>query len=787
MKGICLFFCLIWCCSVFSQHILSGKIAYQQLPLEGATVRLQGEKNALQIAGSNGYFKFEQLPSGVYTITVSFSGFAVFMDTVTVPHDLPLAIQMQPLPLLLQSVEVKATRASALAPFAKTELDATFIQKNNWGQDIPMLLNQTANVVVNSDAGNGIGYTGIRIRGTDATRINMTINGIPYNDPESQGTFFVNLPDFLSGVSSVQVQRGVGASSNGVGAFGATMNFSTHAYQPNAFVSFNNSFGSFNTLKNTLKVGSGLLGKRFIVEARLSSIVSDGYVDRASSKLNGAMLSAAWYGNKSSLRFNLMAGKEKTYQAWNGIPSYLLTTNRKYNSAGTEQPERPYVNETDNYRQNHIQLFYNATINRQLTFTSTTFLTTGQGYYEQYKAQQVLADYGLPAGTTSDLIRQLWLKNKLWGQLFSLQLTTKKHELTWGGGVTYYPGQHYGDVTWSEKYNLTSKFRWYTLNAFKSDINNYLKWSYHLTSQWHLFADVQHRYVQYRINGFRNNPQLRLNNQWHFFNPKAGITYKKENTKLYASFAIANKEPNRDDFEAGIQQKPKSEQLQDVEIGFEQKNVLQGWHLSVNGYAMNYKDQLVLTGKINDVGAYTRSNLPRSYRIGVELESVVQKKHWNFKYLLAISSNKVKNFTAYYDDYDNGGQIGAFLGNTPIAFSPAIIQQAIVDWKPLPNFECSLFSKYTGSQFLDNSGKANRKLDPFWVNDCRVSYHFEGKKLQRRVDVIFQLNNFLNSQYEPNGYTFSYFAGGMLSTENYFYPMAGTNWLVGVNISLEKR
>lgn len=688
----------------------------------------------------------------------------------------------------LSPVEVRAVRAGENTPFTKTNLSKKEISKANLGQDIPFLLNQTPSVVINSDAGNGVGYTGIRIRGTDATRINVTLNGIPYNDAESQGTFFVDLPDFSSSAGSIQIQRGVGTSSNGAGAFGGSINFSTNEVNKEAYAEINNSFGSFNTWKNTIKAGSGLLNG-FTTELRLSRISSDGFIDRASSNLKSFHFTTAYIGKKSSIRANVFSGKEKTYQAWYGISEAdLKAGNRTVNYAGTEKPGGPYDNETDNYTQTHYQLFYNYIAGKRFNFNTAVFLTTGKGYYEQYKADQAYADYGMPdppsSGgpiTNSDMIRQLWLDNKFYGNIFSLQYKDIRTQATLGGAYTKYDGNHFGKVIWAEK-GLTAIKNWYDLDALKTDFNVYLKEQTRFAANWNYYYDLQYRHVKYNIDGFRDNPSLFVRNNYNFFNPKAGISYIHKNWKAYLSWSMASKEPNRDDFEAATYQQPKPERMQDVELSIERSKA--GYNWSATFYYMNYKDQLVLTGKINDVGAYTRTNIPNSYRAGVELQGGYKFNSWlNAAANIAFSNNKVKNYTEYIDDYDNGGQKTNSFKSADIALSPAIVGGATINLVPIKNAEFSLLSKYVSKQYLDNTSNDARVLNAFFVQDIRASYTIK-KKWLKEVNIIAQVNNVFNKKYEPNGYTFSYFTGGETVTENYYFPMAGINFMAGLNIKL---
>lgn len=690
--------------------------------------------------------------------------------------------------LFLQPVEVRATRASDKSPFARTNLTAKDIAAQNLGQDLSFLLNQTPSVVVNSDAGNAVGYTGIRIRGTDATRINMTLNGIPYNDAESQGMFLVNLPDFASSVSSIQIQRGVGTSSNGAGAFGATLNIGTNEFRESAYGEINNSYGSFNTWKNTIKAGSGLIGEHFTIDARLSRISSDGYIDRASSDLKSFYLSGAWITAKSSVRLNVFSGKEKTYQAWNGILAEDLEKCRTCNSSGTEKPGEPYDNETDNYQQDHYQLFFNHSVNDRLAFNTAVFLTRGKGYYENYKAAEDFADYGLAnpiigdsTVETSDLVRQLWLDNYYYGGIYSLQYRNKGTDLTFGGGYNQYDGNHYGKVVWAA-IGFPINHKWYDLDARKTDLNFYGKWQQQLNSRWQSFLDLQYRQVGYRIEGFRNNPTLSTDNEYRFFNPKIGVSYSQNNLHAFASFSVANKEPNRDDFEAGLTLQPKHETLYDWELGVEKRKSKVSW--SANLYYMRYKDQLVLTGKVNDVGAYTRTNISNSYRLGVELQGSYKPVNW-FQVAgnITLSENKVLGFSEYIDDYDDGGQKVNAFDKTDISFSPAVVAGASAVFMPFTDGEIALIGKYVGKQYLDNTSDNGRSLDAFYVQDLRLRYTVRNK-LFNELGLFFQLNNILNKKYEPNGYTFSYISDKTTYTENYVFPMAGINWMAGVNIRL---
>ena len=686
----------------------------------------------------------------------------------------------------LQPVEVTAIRATDKTPVAKTNLNKKEIEKQNIGQDLPFILNQIPSVVVNADAGNGIGYTGIRIRGTDATRINITLNGIPYNDAESQGTFLVNIPDIASSAGSIQVQRGVGTSTNGAGAFGGSINVSTNEVKTKKSLELNSTAGSYHSFKNTLILNSGIFGKHFTIDGRLSNIRSDGYIDRASSRLQSFYTSAAYVTATNSLRLNIFSGQEKTYQAWNGIDETTLRTNRKFNSAGTEKSGEPYSNETDNYTQTHYQLFYNHQFNAQWKANAALFLTTGIGYYEQYKADETLSDYGLPVfnngGTPvskTDLIRRLWLDNNFYGSIFSLQYNSSKRQLIFGGGINQYDGKHFGEIIWAKLQGaVPANYRYYYHNATKKDFSFYSKWTQQLNPHLHSFVDLQVRSVDYSINGFKNNPALKIKENYTFFNPKAGLTYVWKNMQAYISYGRAAKEPNREDFEANNAQVAIAEKLNDFEAGASYKKNNCSW--GVNLFYMLYKDQLVLTGKINDVGAYTRTNIPNSYRAGIELQGNTQFAKWiSASANITLSKNKVKNFTEYIDDYDNGGQQTKFYKTPDIAFSPAVISAYSINIFPAKNTELNLMGKYVGRQYLDNTSQKSRSLHEYYAQDIRINYNWE-----KNVLVYLQANNVFSKKYEPNGYTFSYIYGGTQTTENYYFPMAPANWVLGVNIKL---
>jgi len=732
-------------------------------------------------------------------------------STKTVPD----TIHIKNAGLFLDPVEITAIRAGDKTPFTKINLGVAQISKMNNGQDLPYILDQTPSVVVGSDAGNGIGYTNISIRGTDASRINMTLNGIPYNDAESQSLYFVDLPDFASSTNSIQIQRGVGTSSNGAGAFGASMNFSTNTFMSSPYAEFNNSFGSFNSWKNTLKAGTGLIGGHFTVDLRLSRISSNGFIDRATSDLKSAYFSVAYISNKSSLRFNLLTGSEKTYQAWNGVPGAKLfgdsaqlqqeyINNSGFPGAIYSTPEDSanlfdskrrtynyftYPNQTDNYRQDHYQLFFNQEISNKLTANLAAFLTRGKGYYEEYENNAFYADYGIPdpviADTTlssTNLIRQRWLSNYFYGGIYSLQYKNESTSLLLGGGWTEYDGSHYGNVIWSAEGGIPADYEYYNVPAKKTDFNVYLKWQQQLGKWFSSYIDLQYRNVYYRIDGFDNNPSIIVSNQYQFLNPKIGMSFNKGPLQAYFSFARATHEPNRDDYETGVTEQPVPETVNDFEWGLNKKTTLYNW--GITAYYMLYQNELVLTGKINDVGEYTRTNTPHSWRLGLEFQGSIKPADWiQASGNLTISENKISNYTSYVDDYDNGGQISTTYQKTDMALSPGIIAAATISFYPVPVFEISLPAKFVGRTFLDNTENKQNSISNYYVQQLRFIYSPKIKSTAE-INFIFYLNNIFNKQYEATGYAYGYYSGGNLVNENFFFPQAGRNFIFSVNIKI---
>jgi iron complex outermembrane receptor protein len=779
--------------SLHAQSVITGTVTNKTngQPLTGVSIILQEKTQSGVLSDTKGNYKIILPAKGNYTLAASYLGFKTFSIPVTAGSPTTVMnIILEETGLFVKPVEISSLRVGKNAPFTQSTLNAEDIKKDNMGQDLPILLNQLPSVVTNSDAGTGIGYTGMRVRGSDITRINVTVNGIPINDAESQGTFFVNMPDFASSTNSIQLQRGVGTSTNGAGAFGASLNLSTNEFREQPYAEINNSYGSFNSWKHTVKAGSGLINNHFTLDARLSKISSDGYIDRATSDLHSFYTSAAYIAKKTAIRLNVFSGKEKTYQAWNGVPEDLMKTDRTYNSAGTEKPGTPYDNETDNYQQDHYQLFLNQEINSNLNFNVAFHMTRGRGYYEQYKAKQLYTEYGLPKPVinttdtiyTTDLVRQLWLDNYFYGGIFSVNRTGKKLNWSLGGGWNRYEGGHYGKIIWAE-YGIDKDHKYYNYPADKNDLNIYWKGDFKITESIRLFADMQYRTVQYNMNGFEDAPLANPHKSYHFFNPKAGVYYTiNPNNQVYVSFAISNKEPNRTDFEVNLTgTAPKPEMLRNVEAGYTfrtAKTVIEA-----NVYYMNYKDQLVQTGKLNNVGAYVRTNIQKSYRMGVELQGSTRLGNYcSLSVNAALSQNKIPDFTAFIMNYDTNEEESRHFSKTDIAFSPNAVAGYTFTVTPVKNLDISVIGKYVSKQYMDNTSNKASQLDAYYVNNLRFIY-LVPQPLFKELGLQFALNNVFDTKYSPNGATFPAIENGVIVPYNYYYPMAGINFFAGVNIS----
>lgn len=814
LKALVLFSMVVsWPVFSNAQFTINGKVKDKSTgeSLAGATVLLVNTYRA-SATNSQGEFIFKNLKAEDYVIQVSYIGYVTQKKEISLQSDVQIEFELDKSVYLSEEVVVSATRIDKRSALTFTNVSKEQIEKINLGQDIPILLDQTPSVVTYSDAGAGVGYTGIRIRGSDPTRINVTINGIPMNDAESHGVWWVNMPDLASSIDNIQIQRGVGTSTNGAAAFGASINIQTTKVADAPYAEISNSYGSFNTLKHTANFGTGLLPNKWSFDGRFSKITSDGFIDRASSDLKAYFLQGGYYGDKTMLRLVAFSGKEKTYQAWYGIPEAKLRGDENsllehyFNNLGvayktpldslnlfTSNPRtyNPYTykDETDNYQQDNYQLHFTQQLHPKLTFNTSIHYTYGRGYYEQFRVNDRLSRYGLEnvvidttVITRTDLIRRRWLDNDFYGLVYSFNYNNQKGlNIILGGGWNEYKGKHFGEVIWARfASNGNIRHRYYDNGALKNDLNNYLKVNYELISNLYTYIDLQYRVVHYSFLGYDNDLRnVQQSATMPFFNPKAGFVYElNSNNSFYASYAVSHREPTRNDFtESTPNSRPKPEQLENIEAGYRYQ--ASKFLLNANYFLMNYKNQLVLTGQINDVGAYTRTNIDKSYRTGLELEAAYRIiKQLTFSGNFTYSKNKIKQFNEYLDDYDTYTQVMNSYTNTDIAFSPNLIGGATLTYTA-KGFELAWMSKYVSDQYLDNTMNPNRKLDAFFVNNLRTSYTFKTKWVKEIV-LSALINNILNEKYEPNGYTFSYILGGNTITENYYYPMAGRNFLVGL-------
>jgi iron complex outermembrane recepter protein len=719
-------------------------------PLQITNYELRKFSNILSSRFSKTFFSF-------LFFLFSFISFSQVKDTTNVNQ--------------LDEVLVSAVRVTSKTPVPFSNMSKKELAARNLGQDIPVLMNYLPSVVTTSDAGNGLGYTGIRVRGSDATRVNVTINGIPYNDSESHGTYWVNMPDFASSVQSLQLQRGVGTSTNGAGAFGASLNMLTDNYAEKSTGEISNSFGSFNTHKHTVKFSTGLMNDHFEIAGRLSLLKSDGYVDRASSDLKSYFLQATYVGKTTLIKAITFGGTEKTYQSWNGIDATTLATDRTFNSAGMFTDEfgntRFYDNETDNYQQDHYQLHWNEKVSENWNTNLAFHYTKGKGYYENYKEDTDMADYGLPpvgAVNTTDLIRQKWLDNDFYGTTFSANYMSEKINLILGGGWNRYEGDHFGKVIWA-RYASTSELgdHYYDDYSTKNDGNVFAKVNYQLLEKLSVYGDLQYRNVHYNANSWETGL---VDDNFNFFNPKAGLTFDMNDANaFYFSYARANREPNRTDYEGG---NVKPEKLNDYELGWRFKT--RKAQVNSNVYYMKYKDQLVLTGELNDVGSPIRKNSGDSYRLGLEVDVTIQlAEKWSISPNFTFSSNKNIDFVS-----DSGGSLVS-LGYTNIAYSPDFIAGNILTFAPLKPLRISWLSKFVSEQYLNNIDDQSGMLKDYFVNDLNATYEIKTTSVFKSIIFNLLVNNIFNVDYVSNG---ADYGGGYV----YYYPQAGANFLAGLTL-----
>ncbi len=802
------------------QNSLQGTITSDRgEALLGATIWLE-ETTYATAADGDGNYKLSGIPDGEYRLKVTYVGYQKYSQTLTINKDESLDISLDESVIKGEEVIVYATRANEKTPTTFTNISSKDIEERNLGQDIPFVLRYTPSMVVTSDAGNGVGYTGIRIRGSDPTRINVTVNGIPLNDSESHGVFWVNMPDFTSSVDNIQIQRGVGTSTNGAAAFGASVNLQTDMPSQEPYAKINNSFGSFNTWRHTVELNTGLIDDRWAFQGRLSKISSDGYINRAESDLRSYFLSGGYYGEKTTVKALTFGGKEVTYQSWYGTPgAKLFGDDEDLQSVidfggeyGTEEQidnlfnsDRRfnyylYDREVDNYGQDHYQLHLSHTFSSSLNATAALHYTHGEGYFEQYRNEDDFADYGLEdlvlgdtTITSTDLIRRRWLDNDFYGGIFSINYSEDSWNVTLGGGLNFYDGDHFGEIIWSQ-YAGDSQIRerYYDNYGRKGDFNVYAKANYQLNNQLNLFADVQTRVISYETKGVDSDLRdIDTGGDYVFVNPKFGGTYTiNAYSNIYASYAVGNREPVRNDFvDAPNNETPEPETLNNIEVGYRRSTATSSF--SVNYYLMDYQNQLVLTGALNDVGSGIRTNVDDSYRMGVELVGGFQLTEMvHFGGNLTLSQNKIANFTEvvydYGPDFSEYNVITIAHENTDIAFSPNIIAGGQLEFTPVDGLSLQLMGKYVGKQYLDNTSNDDRAIQAYFVSDALMNYStaLVGMK---ELSVSLMVNNIFNKLYESNGYTWGYYYGydeGNLYQQNNYYPQAGTNFLLSLAVTL---
>ena len=756
---------------------LNGKVVNENKePLPGATVLVK-EENKGTSTDFDGKFRVN-FPKGKYVIQVSFVGYKSVSKEISLTKNDAIEFILSANSTVLEEVLVSAVRVKANAPVTHSNLSKKEIAKRNLGQDIPILLNYMPSVVSSSDAGAGIGYTYLRVRGSDA--LNVTVNGIPYNDAESQGTFWVNMGDFASSTQSLQLQRGVGTSTNGSGAFGASLNILTDAISEEAGGEISNSFGSFGTRKHTVKFTTGKVNDHFELAGRLSNIYSDGYVDRAFSNLKSYFLQGSYTDENTLIKVLSFGGKENTYQAWYGLSADELAANRRQNPY-------TYDNETDNYDQNHYQLHWNERFNKNWSTTIGLNYTKGSGYFEQYKEAEDANDFNNLITDGSDVIVRRWLDNDFYVVNFNTNYKNEVLNFIAGGSYSNYTGDHYGEVIWGSNLaeNTAIRDRYYFSDAKKTDFSVFAKTTFNVSEKLAGYIDLQGRFIGYQTQGITSDiATIDVDSNFNFFNPKIGFTYKiNERNSLYTSFAVANREPNRNDFEVGL---TTPETLNDYELGWRLKT--ENIKLNTNVYYMDYKNQFVLTGAINDVGAPIRATSGSSFRLGAEIDADIRvSDQLSVQSNATISSNKNRDFYLTKD----GITTPKSLGNTDLSFSPDVILGNMITYRPVENLQFSFLTKYVGKQFMSNFSSnisSNDVLDSYVTSDINFVYELETEKIFKAIVFTALINNLFNETYVDRGYYYTYddtwSNSGTTTTLDGagYYPQATRNFLIGVTL-----
>ncbi len=762
---------------------VSGTIIDQidQTPIAGAVVQIK-ENQDQTITDIRGHFQFKVLPRK-YTLNVMAQGYQSRNEVIIAQRDTFIKIALQPKTEHLEEVIISAVKASPDMPVTQTNVSQKTLQEQNLGQDVPYLIQMTPSVVVTSDAGAGVGYTGVRIRGISSQQINVTLNGIPLNDPESHSVYWVDIPDFAANTQNLQIQRGVGTSTFGTGAFGASLNLATDKVNKEAYGQIQTSYGSFNTQKYSIKGSTGLLNKHFEFTGRFSKITSDGYVDRASSDLKSYYMSGTYIDDKNTLKAMIFGGSEVTYQAWYGVDKATFENNPTFNYAGAIYDDNWnvidfYDNQVDDYKQDHYQLHFSHKLAENLKLSLAGHYTYGRGYYEQYKQAEEFSGYGFSPVTIdgqlidkTDLIRRKWLDNDFYGAIASIVYKTDQASYTLGLAANEYDGRHFGRVLWTkEAVNVPYQYEYYNNLGVKKTINGFAKAVYSLSDQLKLFTDIQFRKIDYTVKGTAGyNWDFSVKDDLFFVNPKIGVYYKlNSQNDLYLSLAQTHREPNRDDYENALPNKPEPETLNDVEAGWKYKtNRLQ---TEVNLYGMYYQNQLVMTGKIDNVGNPIRKNVGESYRVGLEGQvAYLVNDKLDVQANVTISDNRNMDYIAK----ENGKLV--HYGNTRLTYSPDLIFALIAGIKPVKNMNVQLITKYVGDQYMDNRNTAASKLPAYWVENMLLTYKLGSFKNIKSIDLSLKLNNIFDKKYASNGY--------MWGDDPYYFPQAGINALAGFSIT----
>lgn len=769
--------------------------------LAGASVVIDSLSTGVA-SGNDGRYTLRGLRNGIYRVTFSFTGYETVTEKVTLNGTASVDVTLPEATMIADEVIVRGSRAGTRTPMAYTTVEASALRKSDMTRDIPWLLALTPSVVETSDAGNGIGYTSLRIRGTDANRINITVDGIPLNDPESQQVFWVDLPDLASSTASIQIQRGAGTSTNGAGAFGASVNISTMSPPDEPGASVDLGAGSFNTFRTTAKVWSGKVGNRFNMVIRASKIHSDGYVNHSASDIGSVMVSSNWITPVDRFRFNIISGKERTGISWWGVPQELLSTDRRYNPAGeyidANGIKRYYDDETDNYNQTHYQLFHTHRFTPRLHLNTGLHLTSGSGYYEEQKSDRSTEEYGLGtilSGseiiTVTDIVQRKWMDNNFYGAVWSLVQEGHVIELTAGGGVNRYEGDHFGKIMWMEyPGTLIPGHEWYRNRGVKDEFNAYGKMNARISSTFSGFVDLQFRYIGYRLSGPDDDVRdLTQNHYYRFFNPKTGIFWSNgRGNDAFLSVSVAHREPTRSNFTDAAGDNsvtPQPERLTDFEGGYSYKT--SALSLNLNLYLMMYRNQLVPTGRISNTGYSVMTNVPESYRTGVEFSGNYRPSPVAaFKVNMTLSRNKIKSFRNYWFNYNTSDWSEEFvsddLGTVDIAYSPRFTGSAEAEVNPVKRLALRINGKFVGKQYFDNTMSSDRSINSYFLSNAAAEYEIRtGKPGEITMRVL--VNNLFNTMYESNAYGGMWSENGIENTWAYFFPQAGINYMLGLTVT----